>query len=40
MLDERVHSAEGGLEGREEICGLLHYVEENLYAIGDSLPLC
>ena len=40
MLDERFHPAEGGLEGREEISGLLHYVEENFCAIRDSLLLC
>ena len=40
MLDERVHPAEGGLERREPIGGLLRYVEENLYSVHDSLPLC
>jgi hypothetical protein len=40
MLDERVHSTEGGLEGREPICGLFCNIEEDFRAIGDSLPLC
>jgi hypothetical protein len=40
MLDERVHSTEGGLEGREPIGGLFCNIEEDLRAIGDSLPLC
>jgi len=40
VLDERVHSTEGGLEGREPIGRLFCDVEEDLCAIGDSLPLC
>ena len=40
MLDERAHSTEGGLEGREPIGGLIRNIEEDLGAIGDSLPLC
>jgi len=40
MLDERVHSTEGGLEGREPIGGLLRNIEEDLRGIDDSLPLC
>ena len=40
MLDERAHSAEGGLEWREPIGGLFRKIEEDLRAIDDSLPLC
>ena len=40
MLDERVHSAEGGLEGREPIGRLFRNIEEYLCAIHDSLLLC
>ena len=40
MLDERIHSTEGGLQGREPISRLFCNVEEDLHAIGDSLPLC
>ena len=40
MLDERVHSAEGGLEGREPIGRLFRNIEEDLCAIHDSLLLC
>jgi len=40
MFDERVHSTEGGFEGREPIGGLFCNIEEDLRAIGDSLPLC
>ena len=40
MLDEGVHSTEGGLEGREPIGGLFRNIEEDLRAIDDSLPLC
>jgi len=40
MLDERAHTTEGGLEGREPIGGLFRNVEEDLGAIDDSLPLC
>ena len=39
MFDERVHPAEGGLEGREPIGRLFRNVEENLYAILCSLFL-
>jgi len=37
--DERVHPAEGGLEGRETIGGFFRDIEEDLYAIHDSLLL-
>jgi len=40
MLDERAHSTEGGLEGREPIGGLFRNIEENLRGIDNSLPLC
>ena len=40
MLDQRAHSTEGGLEGREPIGRLFGNVEEDLGAIDDSLPLC
>ena len=40
MLDERAHSTEGGLEGREPVGGFFGDIEEDLRAIGDSLPLC
>ena len=40
MLDERVHPAEGGLEGREPIGRFFRNIEENLRAIRDSLLLC
>jgi len=40
MFDERAHSTEGGFEGREPIGGLFRNIEEDLGAIGDSLPLC
>ena len=40
MLDERAHSTEGGLKGREPIGGLFGNIEEDLRAIGDSLSLC
>ena len=40
MLDERVHSAKGGLEGREPIGRLFRDIEEDLCAIHDSLLLC
>jgi len=40
MLDERVHAAKGGLEGREPIGGLFRDIQEYLHAIGDSLLLC
>ena len=40
MLNERAHSTEGGLEGREPIGGLFGDIEEDLGAIDDSLPLC
>jgi len=36
MLDERVHSTEGGFEGREPIGGLFRNIEEDLRAIEDS----
>ena len=39
MLDERVHAAEGGLEGREPIGGLFRDIEEYLYTICNPLPL-
>ena len=39
MFDERVHPAEGGLEGREPIGGFFRDIEEDLYAIHDSLLL-
>jgi len=39
MLDEGVHSTEGGFEGREPIGGLFRDIEEDLRAIGDSPPL-
>jgi len=39
MLDEGVHSTEGGLEGREPIGGLFRDIEEDLRAIDDSPPL-
>ena len=40
MLDERTHTAEGGLEGARPIGGLFRNVEENLHGIYDSLLLC
>ena len=40
MLDERVHSAEGGLEGREPIGRLFRNIVEDHCAIHDSLLLC
>ena len=40
MLDERVHSAEGGLEGREPVGGFFRNVEEYLRALRESLFLC
>jgi len=40
VLDECVHPAEGGLEGREPIGRLFCDIEENLRAIRDSLLLC
>ena len=40
MLDERVHSTEGRLEGREPIGGLFRNVEQDLRGIDNSLPLC
>ena len=40
MLDERIHSTEGRLEGREPIGGLFRDIEEDLCGIDDSLPLC
>jgi len=40
MLDERVHSTESGLEGREPIGGLFRNVEQDLRGIDNSLPLC
>ena len=40
MLDECIHSTEGGLEGREPIRGLFRDIEEDLRGIDDSLPLC
>jgi len=40
MLDERVHSTEGRLEGREPIGGLFRDVEQDLRGIDNSLPLC
>jgi len=39
MLDESVHSTEGGFEGREPIGGLFRDIKEDLHAIDDSLPL-
>ena len=36
----RVHEAEGGLQEREAIGGLLRDIEEYLRAIYDPLPLC
>jgi len=40
MLDERIHSAEGGLEGREPVGGLLRNIEEYLHTICNPLLLC
>ena len=40
MLDECVHSTEGGLEGRKPIGRLFRNIEENFCAIHDSLLLC
>ena len=40
VLDERIHSAESGLQGREPISGLVCDIDEDLHAISDSLPLC
>ena len=40
MLDERAHSTEDGLEGREPIGGLFRNIEQDLREISDSLPLC
>ena len=39
MLDERAHSTDGGLEGRETVSGFFHNIEEDLRAIGESLSL-
>ena len=39
MLDEGVHSTEGGFEGREPIGGLFRDIKEDLRAIDDSPPL-
>ena len=39
MLNERAHSIEGRLEGREPIGGLFRNFEEDLCAIGYSLSL-
>ena len=40
MLDECIHTTEGGLEGGKPIGGLFRNIEENLDAIYDSLLLC
>ena len=40
MLDERIHTPKGGLEGAKPIGGLFRNIEENLDAIYDSLLLC
>ena len=40
MLDERVHSTKGGLEGRKPVGRFFRDVEEYLRALGESLFLC
>ena len=40
MLDERVHATQGGLEGREPVGRLFRNIEEYLYNVCYSLPLC
>ena len=40
MLDERIHAAEGRLEGRKPTRGLFRNVEEDLDTICNPLPLC
>ena len=40
MLDERVQSTEGRLEGREPIGRLFRNIEEGLRAICNSLSFC
>ena len=40
VLDERIHSTEGRLEGREPIGGLFRNIEQDLRETNDSLPLC
>ena len=40
MLDERVHSAEDGLEGGKPIGRLFCNIEEDLDAFRSSLLLC
>ena len=40
MPDERVHAAQGGLEGREPVGGFFRNIEEYFYAICYPLPLC
>ena len=40
VLDECVHTAEGGLEGGKPIGGLFRDIKENLHAIYYSLLLC
>ena len=39
MLDECIHTAEGGLEGGKPIGGLFRNIKENLHAFCDSLRL-
>jgi len=39
MLDDRAHTAQGGLEGGEPIGGLFRNIDENLYTICNPLPL-
>jgi len=39
MFDERVHAAEGSLEGREPIGAFLRNIEEHLHTICNPLPL-
>ena len=40
MLDERIHSTKGGLEGRTPVGRFFRYVEEYLRALCKSLCLC